>query len=404
MLRGEIMKLAIVVDFEKSTGNLLRAEIYDTDTGELQVLNRIGLLNEAKKGLHVANMTLRGVRGPELFCTPKNRCYYKECNSLVERCYYAFMLEGTRGVYRVVIGGPNYIAGWLDWEELDEIFKLSKNKLTFANAMISGNAKLGYKIELLDNVLNDRIKVEINSLQGSIIRRGNIGNKLSATYRNVGDKLYIEYLEHEGTGEYWVQDGIEGIMKYVSGINHLVLPKSVKVLGKNFAYESTDLFIVSLDRSGKLTEIPDGAFMCSQLRRLNTFEPLVKVGDGSFMCSKLEGVVSSNNLIEIGPNAFDNTKIEGVMLTNVHSIGENAFEDCKRLRKVYLSGDLTEIKNSTFSGCSRLKSIVIPKSVKRIGAFAFIGCTSLEKLKVSRDTKISKYAFDEKCKVKIERL
>lgn len=61
----------------------------------------------------------------------------------------------------------------------------------------------------------------------------------------------------------------------------------------------------------------------------------------------------------------------------VSCIGESAFENNARLRKVSLPEHLTEIMPYAFNGCSRLLSIDVPESVQTIGTFAFYGCARM---------------------------
>lgn len=61
----------------------------------------------------------------------------------------------------------------------------------------------------------------------------------------------------------------------------------------------------------------------------------------------------------------------------VSCIGESAFENNARLRKVSLPEHLTEIMPYAFNGCSRLLSIDVPESVQTIGTFAFYSCARM---------------------------
>jgi hypothetical protein len=64
----------------------------------------------------------------------------------------------------------------------------------------------------------------------------------------------------------------------------------------------------------------------------------------------------------------------------VIGIGEKAFEYCKKLKSVIISGMITNIAESAFLGCTRLESIIIPSSVTYIGARAFCKCFSLRSI------------------------
>ena len=68
-------------------------------------------------------------------------------------------------------------------------------------------------------------------------------------------------------------------------------------------------------------------------------------------------------------------------------IGENAFEKCKNLERVYLPRKLQEIKDETFQNCKNLKSVTIPDSVTRIGTGAFAGCKGLTNITIGSGVK-----------------
>lgn len=76
---------------------------------------------------------------------------------------------------------------------------------------------------------------------------------------------------------------------------------------------------------------------------------------------------------------------EGVIIfeSDVTSIGDDAFFECRNLKSIEFSNSITSIGESTFFGCVNLESITIPQSVISIGEMAFEGCTSLREICVS---------------------
>ena len=98
----------------------------------------------------------------------------------------------------------------------------------------------------------------------------------------------------------------------------------------------------------------------------------------------------------IGDYGFFDSGLEDLKLpSTVRVVGENAFRDCRDLRKVELQEGLENIMTNCFSG-SRIKEIRIPASVRRIGSEAFSQCDSLGAVAFapgSRLEKVGKRAF-----------
>ncbi len=74
-------------------------------------------------------------------------------------------------------------------------------------------------------------------------------------------------------------------------------------------------------------------------------------------------------------------KIKGVTY-KVTSIGNKAFINNKKLKKVTISDNITTIGNSAFQGCKALKTVTIVKRVKTIGQKAFYGDGKLRTITV----------------------
>lgn len=83
------------------------------------------------------------------------------------------------------------------------------------------------------------------------------------------------------------------------------------------------------------------------------------------------------NLNSIGNYAFQYCrKLKSVSMPKVNTIGEYAFRNCYKLQSITLPSGITTIKNSAFSE-SGLKSINIPNSITKIEQYCFANCTSL---------------------------
>jgi hypothetical protein len=93
-------------------------------------------------------------------------------------------------------------------------------------------------------------------------------------------------------------------------------------------------------------------------------------------------------------------KVEGLP---VRGIGENAFEDCEKLRLVilpendvdsFINGEtFQEIGEYAFSGCLALENIVIPEGVWTVARGAFYGCRALKTVEMPEDVYVGSYAF-----------
>ena len=92
-----------------------------------------------------------------------------------------------------------------------------------------------------------------------------------------------------------------------------------------------------------------------------------------------------------------NGKLSKLNLTdaNITSIGDRAFEECRRLTNITIPNSITLIGDRAFSGCTGLTNITIPNSVTWIGDFAFSDCTGLTNVIIgnSVNTMISSIAF-----------
>lgn len=92
-----------------------------------------------------------------------------------------------------------------------------------------------------------------------------------------------------------------------------------------------------------------------------------------------ENLVIASGITSIGNNAFNGLKgIKKVTIPDtVKTIGDSAFEGCSALTSVKIPAGVTVINNDTFYGCSALSSVNIEEGVTSIGTNAF------------RDTKVS---------------
>lgn len=74
--------------------------------------------------------------------------------------------------------------------------------------------------------------------------------------------------------------------------------------------------------------------------------------------------------------------VEEIEIAQVDTIDQEAFINCKKLKRVSIQTGTVTIWNRAFSGCSALEKVEIGANVKAIKERAFQGCTSLSTLKL----------------------
>ena len=75
----------------------------------------------------------------------------------------------------------------------------------------------------------------------------------------------------------------------------------------------------------------------------------------------------------------------------VTTIGELAFYENKKIKKVIIPDSVTQIKKSAFQFCSKLQEVVLGKSISSLGTSCFLFCTSLSLIDFS-NTKVKTLA------------
>lgn len=101
-------------------------------------------------------------------------------------------------------------------------------------------------------------------------------------------------------------------------------------------------------------------------------------------------------VVSIGDSAFrDHTRIRKVVIEGgVTTIGDYAFAGCENLGEVTLPDTLTDIGDSAFVSCIGLSDIDLPDSLERIGEYAFNSCDMLRSVNFSDGLKqIGESAF-----------
>lgn len=189
-----------------------------------------------------------------------------------------------------------------------------------------------------------------------------------------------------------------------SHIKKIVLPETVTKINNYAFYYCTSLTDIAL-REG-LQSIGAYAFYgCRSLVKIKIPSTITSTGSNLFQnCTKLntveyaagttyidgyavkgssaKKVILPSTVREIAPSAFASTKIESITIPkNVEKIGDRAFYNCYRLKKVtFQSGSkLKKIGESVFA-YSGLTSMTLPDGITSIGYEAFRECDYLTKI------------------------
>ena len=83
-------------------------------------------------------------------------------------------------------------------------------------------------------------------------------------------------------------------------------------------------------------------------------------------------------------------KVNGIRVTG---IGNSAFEDCKKLKKVTFNGQITSVGRDAFAGCTALEEIENSETVLKIDKRAFEKCKTLAELRFAEGCSFKKSSF-----------
>ncbi|MCD8202721.1 MAG: leucine-rich repeat domain-containing protein, partial [Prevotella sp.] len=161
---------------------------------------------------------------------------------------------------------------------------------------------------------------------------------------------------------------ITGIGEYAfygcSSLESITLPSSLTSIS------SHDTF----DDCSALTTVYYNATNCDDIQDFSGNYPFSH-------CSNLTSIIIGSNVQYIPANLFRNSTAKTVTFqddSQLGSIGNYAFYECKSLETINLPESLETIGDGVFSYCSALESITIPKSITSISNDSpFSACTAL---------------------------
>ena len=168
---------------------------------------------------------------------------------------------------------------------------------------------------------------------------------------------------------------------------------SITYCDKSF---SGNIIIPSKINGYPVTEISNSAFSECNLTGISFPDSLKTIGNNAFeMCKKLKTITIPDSVTTIGSLAFKSCYglTNAVIGDGVTTIDDNTFYNCS-LENLTIGNSVTTIGYSAFGDCSKLKSITIPDSVTIIedSAFQYCGLTSV--IIPDSVTTIGNYAFE----------
>lgn len=136
------------------------------------------------------------------------------------------------------------------------------------------------------------------------------------------------------------------------------------------------------NKSYPVTLIRPKAFQSNQTIETVTIDDGVKtIGDLAFQgCKKLTTVNLPTTLDYIGQQAFSNTDIRSITVPYATEMGKEIFYWCTNLKNIEFSSSLTTVPERMFQNCTNLADILIPNHITTIGDHAFDGCSSIAEL------------------------
>lgn len=123
------------------------------------------------------------------------------------------------------------------------------------------------------------------------------------------------------------------------------------------------------------TLLRDGFINCTALEKVTFLEGCAEIPTLWFAsCSALKTIVWPSTMKKIGDAAFEYAGLETLTLPEgFNSLGERCFKNSK-LVNVVLPNSLTEIPREAFYNCRRLRTVQMSDNVTSIGVSAFDNC------------------------------
>lgn len=172
-----------------------------------------------------------------------------------------------------------------------------------------------------------------------------------------------DYLTKINDDAFWACGSLQGID----------LPATLESIGQRAFLDCRSITTVHVP--GSVTSLYYGTFgECSKLSTITLGEGVTNLGEAVFRGSAITTLNIPSTVYTIGRDCFKGcTSLETVTMMGCEIIGESAFRDCSRLRKVTFAPNTRILEYTSFGYCNSLISVRLPASVTEIkyGAFAW---------------------------------
>ena len=184
--------------------------------------------------------------------------------------------------------------------------------------------------------------------------------------------------------------------KVICGMKDSIIPNDIKVIGE-WAFFGSSIESITIPKG--VEAICDHAFMCLDLKSIELNEGLREIGWNAFEYTKIKRVKIPSTVEYIQPEAFDEIKFEVAEGNKKYCVKENCLVD-KVENKIVIRGkngriskDVNHIGDRAFS-LRTIKRLRLPNSIKSIGESAFANCMKLRKIALNDGLKkIGEMAF-----------
>ncbi|MGN0114576.1 MAG: leucine-rich repeat domain-containing protein [Acutalibacteraceae bacterium] len=180
---------------------------------------------------------------------------------------------------------------------------------------------------------------------------------------------------------------------HCESLEYVFLPSTVKIMGKGVFEYCGQLKNIEVSAHNRHFSSKDGILFSDGLKSLicypaNKSDKVVlipnqteAVFDYAFHSARNIELIDFSNVHTIGESAFELSSLISVCLPqSAEKISRNAFSKCYNLVTASLSPKIREIPESCFEYCNSLINIELPDGIEKISKQAFYKCDALKQL------------------------